>query len=97
MAGAGPANRVLLPGHSPALDEIRTFISHRGRVHPALQSHLLSHEIADAFVAGEPQAALRLRGLAMERAIDHTGRRLAEWGRTDRPSIEYLLAKAAAP
>jgi hypothetical protein len=40
--------------------------------------------------------ALSDRVFALGGAVDELGARLAEWGRSDRPSVEYLLAQAAS-
>jgi Protein of unknown function DUF262 len=88
-------NRILLPGNGPAEEELRTFVSFHGIHHPALGSHAISPACAAALVAGDVGRALEQRSTTLAEALTHFSNGLAEWHRSDRPSIEYLLAQAA--
>ena len=90
-----PANRVLLPGQGPAISQLRSFIQAHGIDHPVLRSHAIGPKTANAIIDGDPEIAIDLRIEALDQLVDAVGDRLAEWGRTDRPSLEYLLAQAA--
>lgn len=90
-----PENRLLLPGSGAASEELRSFIRAHGVDHPVLKSHLIGPHAAQAILEYELKEALYDRGSALNEAVDLLGDRLAEWGRTDRPSLDYLLAQAA--
>jgi hypothetical protein len=86
-----PSNRVLLPGRGSAAAEIRACIEERGIEDAVLRSHGISPDVAEAILDRDAQRAISLRSENLRRAMLHLGQRLAEWGRSDRPSIEYLL------
>jgi hypothetical protein len=90
-----PGNRVLLPGHGPAAPEFRSFIQAHGLDHPVLRSHFIWPDIASMILDGDPERAIERRNESFDGLVDELGDRLAEWGRTDRPSLEYLLAQVA--
>lgn len=91
-----PANRLLLPGSGAALEELRSFIRAHGVDHAVLQSHLIEPRAAQAILDDDMATALNARDSALMGEVDdHLGKRLAEWGRSDRPSLDYLLAQAA--
>lgn len=94
-ATTSPANRVLLPGQGPAVFEVRSFIQVHGIDHPVLRSHAIPPEVATEILDGELENALGSRTDEIDALVEDLGGRLAEWGRTDRPSLEYLLAQAA--
>jgi hypothetical protein len=90
-----PANRLLLPGSGAAFEELRSFIRAHGVDHPVLTSHLIRPPAAQAILDDDMVAALNDRLEAVMGAVDELGERLAEWRRSDRPSLDYLLAQAA--
>lgn len=91
-----PANRLLLPGSGAALEELRSFIRAHGVDHAVLKSHLIEPRAAQAILDDDIATALNARDDALMGEVnDHLGKRLAEWGRSDRPSLDYLLAQAA--
>jgi Protein of unknown function DUF262 len=90
-----PANRLLLPGSGAALPELRSFIRAHGVDHPILRSHLIEPDVAQAILDDDMVAALNNRMERVDWAVEMLGARLAEWGRSDRPSLDYLLAQAA--
>lgn len=92
---SNPANRLLLPGSSAAVEELRSFVRAHGVDHPVLTSHLIRPPAAQAILDDDMMAALNDRQGALMGAVDKLGERLAEWGRSDRPSLDYLLAQAA--
>lgn len=94
-ATGSPANRILLPGSGSARQDLAAFVRERGEDHQVLRSHAIPASCAREIVAGDIDAALHDRDFALARQVDTLSERLAEWGRTDRPSIEYLVRLAA--
>ncbi len=95
--GAGlDANYIVLPGAGPAEDELRTFLLEHGLDHPVLRSHGISVECAEALLQGKGEQAIEHRRVTLDAMVESLGHRLAGWGRTDRPSIEYLLAQVGS-
>jgi hypothetical protein len=92
---SGPENRLLLPGSGAAFKELRSFIRAHGVDHAILKSHLISPRVAQAILDDDMITALDERDSALDGEVDALGDRLAEWGRSDRPSLEYILAQAA--
>ncbi len=92
----GPANHVLLPGEGPALTMIRAFIERHGVDDPALRSHAIDPAVAAALAAHDPEQALARRARLLADSVNTLGSRMAEWGRSDSPSTEYLMRKASA-
>lgn len=92
---SSPANRLLLPGTGAAFEDLRSFIRAQGVDHPVLTSHLIRPLAAQAILEDDISTALFDRDSALMGAVDDLGTRLAEWGRSDRPSLDYLLAQAA--
>jgi hypothetical protein len=90
-----PENRLLLPGSDAAFEELRSFIRAQGIDHPVLTSHLIRPRAAQAILENNVVKALDDREEALNVEVDKLGDRLAEWGRSDRPSLDYLLAQAA--
>jgi hypothetical protein len=88
-------NRLLLPGSGAAFEELRSFIRAHGIDHPVLRSHLIEPRTAQAILKDDIVVALTDRVFALGGAVDELGARLAEWGRSDRPSLDYLLAQVA--
>lgn len=94
---SSPANRVLLPGKGPAVGELRSFIERYGCDHPLLESHAINGATAQAIVDDDAVAAIGARTSEVDGLVEALGDRLAEWGRSDRPSLAYLLAQVTAP
>jgi hypothetical protein len=89
------ANRTLLPGKGPAEKDLRAFLAYHPLDHPALMSHAISRECAKALHEHRAEDAIAERRKALESLVSSLGDRLGGWGRSDRPSIEYLLAQVA--
>jgi hypothetical protein len=89
------ANRLLLPGEGAAAKELAAFIVYHGNDHPVLASHAISPACADAVANRQIDEAIAARETTLATVVLELSDRLAEWDRTDRPSIEYLLAQAA--
>lgn len=92
---SNPANRLLLPGRGPAVEELRSFIRAQGIKHPVLTSHLIAPRAAQAILDDDVIGLFSARVEDVEHEVDRLGKHLAEWGRSDRPSLDYLLAQAA--
>jgi len=90
-----PANRLLLPGSGAALNDLRSFILAHGVDHAVLKSHLIWPRAARAIIEDDVVAFLNERIDDVNGAVEGLGTRLAEWGRSDRPSLDYILAQAA--
>ncbi len=86
-----PANRILLEGRGAARRELTRFASRLGLDPEVLLSHGIDPELLKEGTHG---ALLSDRQRRIEKAVILLGERLAEWSRTDRPSIAYLLHQA---
>ena len=91
---SSPANRILLPGSGSARNELVAFIESVGVEHPVLRSHAITADAAAALLRGDSEHFIEVRRTSMTEALTSMAMRLAEWGRSDRPSIDYLLAQA---
>lgn len=94
-AGGGPANRILLPGDGSAATSVRAFIARHGIDAPALRSHAIDAGVAAAIRDDDHPRALLQRTQLLAESVQNLGNRMAAWGRTDRPSLEYLMKQAA--
>lgn len=92
--GGGPANRILLPGPGSALATLREFIEQVGVDHPVLSSHAIDPDVATAIRDTDATTALARRAEILRATTQNLGDKMAAWGRSDRPSIEYLLRQA---
>jgi hypothetical protein len=90
----GPANRILLPGRGVARQVIIPFIKTFGIDSPVLHSHAISPALASALVNDQDNFFLEERQKELQRVVTPLISRLTGWGRSDRPSISYLLAQA---
>lgn len=90
------ANRILLPGRGSAATTLRDRIATFGVDDAVLRSHAIDRETALAIQARDAPRALKLRATRLVHAVNELGERLAEWGRSDRPSIDYLLRAKAS-
>ncbi len=87
------ANRIIHP-KDPALDHrLLERIERSHRHDEVLASHAISPPAARAFAKGDIQAFLAARSRDVTRLVDDMGDRLAAWKRSDRPSINHLLAE----
>lgn len=88
-----PANRALHPGSGKrplqtlVLDRIRT----HGPKDPVLESHAIDEEVGLLLEQGDLRGFLSTRARKLEEHVGGLGKRLAGWGRNDRPSIDYIL------
>lgn len=89
-----PANRLLLPGAGSARRELLLAIKEHGVGFPLLQTHGISRRAAAALVDDESGAFVEERSRWIEEAVERLGKRLAQWSRSDRPSVAYLLRQA---
>lgn len=95
-ATSSPANRILLLGDGSAASSVRTFIEQRGVDDPVLRSHAIDAAVAEAIRDRDPERALARRAELVANSVQALGDRMAAWGRTDRPSLEYLMRQASA-
>jgi hypothetical protein len=84
-----------LPGKGPAAAELRAFIQAYDVDHVILRSHAIPKTVALSFMNDDVTKAIHEREDIISNFVDALGDRLAEWGRVDRPSVEYLLAQVA--
>jgi hypothetical protein len=91
----GAANRILLPGDGPAAPALRTFIELHGVDDPALRSHAIDPIVAAAIRDRAPERALARRAQLLASSVTTLGRRMAAWGRSDAPSVEYLMRQGS--
>lgn len=94
-ATRSPANRLLMPGPGSAAASLRDVIATGGPDQAILRSHAITPEVAEAIAAHDEVRAIYLRAKLLEGAVLTLSHRLAEWGRTDRPSIQYVLELGA--
>ncbi|MBK9034697.1 MAG: DUF262 domain-containing protein [Myxococcales bacterium] len=94
---SSPANRLLLPGPGSARAALVGLLEADGDALPFFHSHLIDGDAARALVDGDAERFVALRKAVIEKAVDTHADRLAEWGRSDRPSIEYLLRLGDEP
>lgn len=88
-----PANRVLTRGAGQALGELTAAFRELGPEHPVFSSHAIDPDAAAAMMRFDLATFTTRRTQAIAAAVDALASRLAEWERSDRPSIEYLLAQ----
>jgi hypothetical protein len=97
--GAGPlyrspANRALMSGTGAARRELAEVAYREGLDSEILLSHGINPLAVELLVNGPEEEFLALRQHNIEETVNLLGERLAEWSRTDRPSISYLLHQA---
>jgi hypothetical protein len=95
-----PANRIFsTSGTGPAQREIKhiteqlDFGLDRSKVWP---SHAISEMALAALINNQFEDFLRERKRTIEEITNSLSSKLAAWGRTDRPSIGYLIEQAGA-
>ena len=86
-----PANRILMEGAGAAGRELSSLVIWRDL---DLDSEVFRSHGVDPVLLGTEEDFLRDRQMRIEEAVNLLGERLAEWSRTDRPSISYLLHQA---
>ena len=96
-AHSSPANRMIHPGDGIARGVVLAHIREYGPRTDVLASHAIDENAALALKNGDHDQFVVERARAIARAVDELGARLAEWGRSDRPSIAYLLNGGAQP
>jgi hypothetical protein len=85
---ASPANRILLPGSGAAKKEVLL----TGRFNEAwLSSHGIGPLAFQRLASNDDQGFLQHRSDCLVAAVRTMSAKRAAWGRTDRPSIRYLL------
>lgn len=89
-----PANRILLPGTGAAREELTAFVE-AAWLHPGVaESHGITAEAKDALIRGEVERFLECRLARLRDVTMGFAANLAAWGRSDRPSLDYLLAES---
>jgi hypothetical protein len=86
-----PANRILMEGAGAAGRELSSLVIWGDLDSEVFRSHGVDPVL---LVKGTEEDFLRDRQSRVEEAVNLLGERLAEWSRTDRPSISYLLHQA---
>lgn len=94
-ATSGPANRLLLAGDGSAAATVRAYIEQYGIDTPTLRSHAIDAITATAILDRNSARALARRTELLAESVQSQSDRMAAWGRTDRPSLEYLMRQAA--
>jgi hypothetical protein len=92
---SSPANRILLGGRGVARPALQAYVN-GDPDDDVLASHGITPEAAEALRRDDAEAFVAERGRVIEEAVNAMGRRLAAWGRPDRPSIDALLGQAHA-
>lgn len=91
-----PANRILSQGLGVArreIAEIRESLWLRN-TDEVLRSHAISPAALAALKDDRAEDFLKERKDTLEKVIDEFGKRLAAWGQSDRPSLEYIMRPA---
>jgi hypothetical protein len=88
------ANRILLPGTGAARAQLLAYIESVHRTDAILSSHAITPAAADALRDKQPERFLANRHHALRDATTAMCDRLAAWGHSDRPSIDFLLESA---
>ncbi|PZO42852.1 MAG: hypothetical protein DCF17_07650 [Shackletoniella antarctica] len=87
-----PSNRILLPPVAKGVrNELIGLIDRKGLDSKILKSHCIDKDAAELFRRGEFDDFLSCRGRLLAETVDSFGSRLASWGMSDRPSINYIL------
>ncbi len=87
-----PSNRILLPSVVKGVrKELIGLIDREGLDSKILKSHCIDKDTAELFRRGEFDDFLSCRGQLLAETVDSFGSRLASWGMSDRPSINYIL------
>jgi len=87
-----PSNRILLPPVAKGVrNELIGLIDRKGLDSKILKSHCIDKDAAELFRRGEFDDFLSCRGKLLAETVDSFGSRLASWGMSDRPSINYIL------
>jgi hypothetical protein len=92
---SGPANRLLLAGDGSAAATVRAYIEQYGIDTPTLRAHAIDAITATAILDRDPARGLAQRSKLLAESVQSQGDRMAAWGYTDRPSLEYLMRQAA--
>lgn len=90
-----PANRVLIAGQGSAAAQLRAFIQQRGVDDPVLRSHAIDPITAEAIRSHDVEQAIARRGRLLADSTNTLGARMAAWGRSDSPSLEYMMKRGS--
>ncbi len=93
---SSPANRILMPGDGVARDELVALASVHDDEHPFFQSHAIVGLTFAALRDRDVESFVTHRSIHLESVLKDVVRRRAQWGRNDRPSIDYLLSGDAS-
>lgn len=92
--GRSPANRILSVGNNTSRKDIIDMSKSSMEslnLMKILQSHAISSNALSALKDNKTEEFLKERKQTIEFLVDEFGTRLAAWGQSDRPTIEYLL------
>jgi hypothetical protein len=86
------SNRILLPPISRGVrKELVELISREGLDSKILRSHCIDKNAANFLINRDLDEFLSCRGNLLKNTVDSFGSRLAAWGMSDRPSINFIL------
>jgi hypothetical protein len=86
------SNRILLPSISRGVrKELVELISREGLDSKILRSHCIDKNAANFLINRDLDEFLSCRGNLLKNTVDSFGSRLAAWGMSDRPSINFIL------
>jgi hypothetical protein len=91
---ASPANRILLPGTGEARGQLLAHLEAEDVAGIVSDSHGIMGEAGEALCLGLAERFLERRFARLREATLEFTAKLAAWGRSDRPSIDYLLESA---
>jgi Protein of unknown function DUF262 len=92
--GRSAANRIIHPGGASASRLLRDRIETHGPKDPAVSSHAIDPEAAKLLRSGDEDGFLKRRAETLKEETRRFADRMAAWGYSDRPSVDYLLAEA---
>ena len=91
LLGRSPANRLLSWGKGAAYKDLLGNLIFPQDAEKIYQSHAISPSALKSLQKGENETFLKERKIIIENAVNEFANRLAAWGQTDRPTIEYLI------
>ena len=86
-----PANRIFLPGRQAGRPALLSRFGGLIRDEVVLRSHAVSPTALSSLIAGRSEDFLAERVRTIQAATQSLALRLTGWGRSDRPSLDYLL------
>lgn len=88
------ANRLFQPEGVDLVEALNARMGSTGSEDRVLQSHGIDEDAVEAWNEGDRHGFLRHRAELLDRKASELGEQKAAWDHNDRPSIDYILARA---